>query len=111
MYRDDEADLLGVYCSRRDRGHSEEYAHEITRKYMLNFFITHMNEIFFTDKMEEKENLSEEDRERLIHIKQRMTPRSSEWLKNCMWITGTASFHPLRLFERTYQHRNDILGI
>ncbi|WCK53985.1 hypothetical protein PP175_22110 [Aneurinibacillus sp. Ricciae_BoGa-3] len=110
MYRDDEADLLGVYCNRRDKGHSEQYAHEITKKYMLNFFITHMNEIFFTDKMEAKENLSEEDRERLNHIKQADDTEKLRMVEKLYADYRDIVFSSIELFERAYQHRNDILG-
>jgi hypothetical protein len=106
----EEPDLLGVYCERRDKGHPEEYAFEITQKYMFNFFITHMNQLFAAPTMEITENMSDKEKTQLLYLQN--IPDSEKLALIRRWYEDykDSIYSSPISFERAYQHRNSLLN-
>ena len=106
----EEPDLLGLYCDRRDRGHAEEYAYEITQKYMFNFFLTHMNRLFSATDTPITNTMPEEEKKRLLYLQVASDAEKLELIKK--WYTDykDSIYSSLDSFERAYRHRNDLLN-
>ncbi|MBN6188088.1 hypothetical protein JQN58_14525 [Aneurinibacillus sp. BA2021] len=105
----EEADLLGIYCERRDKGHPEEYAFEITQKYMFNFFISHMNRLFAAEKTEHVDALPEDEKARLHYLRNATDREKLALIER--WYTDykDSMYSSADAFERAYRHRNTLL--
>jgi hypothetical protein len=105
----EEPDLLGIYCERRDKGHAEEYAFEITQKYMFNFFMSSMNRLFSADKMEIPESMPPDEKARLQYLKKSSDKEKLELIRRWYEDYRDSVYSSATSFERAYQHRNSLI--
>ncbi|AMA73931.1 MULTISPECIES: hypothetical protein [Aneurinibacillus] len=105
----EEPDLLGVYCERRDKGHPEEYAFEITQKYMFNFFISNMNQLFAAEKAEVTDNMPPDEKAKLLYLKKASDREKLELIRRWYEDYKDSIYSSSGSFERAYMHRNSLL--
>lgn len=105
----EEPDLLGIYCERRDKGHAEEYAFEITQKYMFNFFISNMNRLFAVDREEIPESMPIDEKMRLLYLKKASDKEKLSLIQRWYEDYKDSIYSSPDSFERAYQHRNSLI--
>ncbi|MCP1355032.1 hypothetical protein [Aneurinibacillus migulanus] len=105
----EEPDLLGIYCERRDKGHAEEYAFEITQKYMFNFFISSMNRLFAADREEIREDMPIDEKMRLLCLKKASDKEKLSLIQRWYEDYKDSIYSSSDSFERAYQHRNSLI--
>jgi hypothetical protein len=106
----EEPDLLGIYCERRDKGHAEEYAFEITQKYMFNFFISNMNRLFTANNTDIPDSMPADEKARLLYLKKASDKEKLELIRRWYEDYKDSIYSSIDSFERAYQHRNALTG-
>ncbi|MFT9848228.1 hypothetical protein [Aneurinibacillus sp. REN35] len=105
----EEPDLLGIYCERRDSGHPEDYAFEITQKYMFNFFISNMNRLFAINKTELSPAMPEDEKARLHYLQNASDTEKLHLIERWYEDYKDSIYSSPGSFERAYQHRNALI--